>query len=643
MGAAETDDDELADIRADEDRALGGLILEYGRDQLPEFALGGVASVVSRALNLVPALVFGVAIDAIVTDQGPFELPLFPAAWVPATDWAQFWLATGLIGGAYLVGAGLGWVNSWAWNHFAQHLQHNVRVDTYDAMQRLELSFFDNKQTGEVMSVLNNDVNRLEQFLTNSLNALIRIVVRVGGIAVLMLYLNWKLALVSLLSVPVLAGASWIFVNAIHPKYQEVRSSVGRLNSRLENNIGGIEVIKSYTTEPFEADRVDDASQEYLDANWDAITTRIKFFPSLQLITGAGFVATFVAGGLWAVFPARMPIENTLSLGTLTTFLLYSRRFMWPMRQLGQIVNNYQYAEAAAERIRGLLAASDRMEATDDGDRLDAVDGDVEYEDVTFTYEGDDDPTLESVSFTAEPGQLVGLVGPTGAGKTTLIKLLLRLYDLDSGEIRVDDTPISEVSVRSLREHIGYVGQDPFLFHGTVRENIAYGDPEIDDDAIEDAARVAGVHEFVSELPDGYDTMVGERGVKLSGGQRQRVSIARAVLTDPAILVLDEATSHVDNETEMLIQDSLDTLIEDRTAFAIAHRLSTVRNADQILVLEDGEVVERGTHEALLDNDGLYANLWSVQVGQVESLPEEFLERAARRRAAAMEVQGNDD
>ncbi|MFB6104350.1 MAG: ABC transporter ATP-binding protein [Halobacteriaceae archaeon] len=643
MGTAGTEDDELADVRADEDRALGGLILEYGRAQLPEFVVGGVASIVSRALNLLPALVFGVAIDAIVTDQGPFTLPLFPAAWVPATDWGQFWLATGLIGGAYVVGAGLGWVNSWAWNHFAQHLQHDVRVDTYDAMQRLELSFFDNKQTGEVMSVLNNDVNRLEQFLTNSLNALIRIVVRVGGIAVLMLYLNWKLAVVSLLSVPVLATASWLFVNAIHPKYQEVRSSVGRLNSRLENNIGGIEVIKSYTTEPFEADRVDDASQEYLDANWDAITTRIKFFPSLQLITGAGFVATFVAGGLWAVFPTRMPIENTLSLGTLTTFLLYSRRFMWPMRQLGQIVNNYQYAEAAAERIRGLLAASDRMEGTEDGQPIGDIDGDVEYENVTFTYEGEDDPTLEMVSFSAEPGQLVGLVGPTGAGKTTLIKLLLRLYEVDSGEIRIDDTPISSVSVRSLREHVGYVSQDPFLFHGTVRENIAYGDPEISDDAIEDAARVAGVHEFVSELPEGYETMVGERGVKLSGGQRQRVSIARAVLTDPDILVLDEATSHVDNETEMLIQDSLDTLIEDRTAFAIAHRLSTVRNADKILVLDAGEIVERGTHEDLLAEDGLYANLWSVQVGQVESLPEEFVERAARRRAAAMDVQGSDD
>lgn len=637
MAAADEEDD-LAELRAEEDRALWGLLLNYGRDRLPEFALGGVASIISRALNLLPALVLGVAIDAVITDRGPFEIPLFPAEYVPATDWGQFWLAAGLIGGAYVVGAGLGWVNSWAWNHFAQHLQHAVRVDAYDAMQRLELTFFDNRQTGEVMSVLNNDVNRLEQFLTNSLNSLIRIVVRVGGIAALMLYLNWRLALVSLLSVPVLAAASWIFVNAIHPKYQEVRSSVGSLNARLENNIGGVQVIKSYTTEGFETDRVEEASRDYLDANWDAITTRIKFFPSLQVITGAGFVITFVVGTLWVVFPARMPVANTLTLGTLTTFLLYSRRFMWPMRQLGQIVNNYQYAEAAAERIRGLLDADERMEAADEGDHLDGVEGHVSYEEVSFSYEGEEETVLQDISLTAEPGELVGLVGPTGAGKTTLMKLLVRLYEPDQGQITLDGRDIRELAVHSLREHVGYVSQEPFLFHGTVEENIAYGDPDVTRADIEEAAKVAGAHSFISDLPDGYETMVGERGVKLSGGQRQRVAIARAVLEDPDILILDEATSHVDNETELLIQERLEDVIADRTAFAIAHRLSTVRHADRILVLDDGDIVERGTHDDLLEQDGLYANLWSVQVGQVEELPQAFVERARQRHAGPIDT-----
>jgi ATP-binding cassette subfamily B protein len=266
----------------------------------------------------------------------------------------------------------------------------------------------------------------------------------------------------------------------------------------------------------------------------------------------------------------------------------------------------------------------------------------VTYDDVSFSYEtdeGGDEQVLQNVSFDVEPGEMVGLVGPTGAGKTTLMKLLMRMYDVDSGEVRVDGTDVREVTLRSLREHVGYVSQEPYLFYGTVRENIAYGHPDATDEDVEAAAKAAGAHEFVVDLKDGYDTKVGERGVKLSGGQRQRVSIARAVLKDPDVLVLDEATSHVDNETEAVIQNSLEDLIAERTAFAIAHRLSTVRHADTILVLDDGELVEQGTHDELLRADGLYATLWRVQVGEVDALPEEFLDRAAGGSARV----GDDD
>ncbi|MFB6185281.1 MAG: ABC transporter ATP-binding protein, partial [Halobacteriaceae archaeon] len=405
----------------------------------------------------------------------------------------------------------------------------------------------------------------------------------------------------------------------------------GKLNSRLENNLGGIEVIKAYNKEEFENERVEDASQDYLDANWDAISTRIKFFPSLQLTTGLGFVLTFLVGGIWVTFPERSPLTVPLTAGTLVTFLLYSRRFMWPMRQLGRIINNYQYAEAASERIIGLMNEPSKIDDNPNGIELDEIEGNVVYDDVSFAYEGSDEKTIKNVSFEAEAGDMVGLVGPTGAGKTTVMKLLLRLYDIDSGSIRIDGVDIQDVKLDNLREKISLVSQEPFLFYGTVRENIAY--PDIDEETIIDAAKRSGAHQFIQELPDGYDTMVGERGVKLSGGQRQRVSIARAILKDPEILILDEATSHVDNETEVLIQNSLNELIADRTSFAIAHRLSTVRNADKIIVMEEGEVVERGTHEELLENDGLYANLWGVQVGEVESLPQEFIDRTARRRS----------
>ncbi len=633
------DDEEFAQLRAEDSAALFRLFDEYGRGERLRFGVGGVASIVSTLMELVPAFLLGVAIDSFFTQDAGFRLPFVPEAWIPADPLNQFLLLIGLLGGSHVVGALLGWVNSWAWNGFSQHFQHSVRVDAYDAMQRRELTFFDDRQTGEVMSILNNDVNQLEGFLTNSFNQGISIVFRVGGMGAAMLLINWRLGIVPTLVIPLLGLASYVFVKRIHPKYQEVRSSVGKLNSQLENNLGGIEVVKSYTTEAVETDRVAETSRDYLDAQWDAITTRIAFWPTLRLVTAAGYTATFLVGGYWVmvnqgVLATPLPFFDgpSLTAGILVTFLSYSRRFVYPMRQFGQIVNDYQYAEAAGERIVGLLDTEPGVTDAPGAVDLGAVEGRVEYDDVQFTYEtkaGADEQVLDGVSFDVEPGEMVGLVGPTGAGKTTLVKLLLRLYDVDDGAIRVDGQDVRDVTLQSLRESVGYVSQEPYLFYGTVRENIGYGIQNVTDAAVRDAAKVAGAHEFVVDLPEGYDTMVGERGVKLSGGQRQRVSIARAVLKDPDVLVLDEATSHVDNETEAVIQNSLADLIADRTAFAIAHRLSTVRDADQILVMDEGELVEQGTHEDLLAEDGLYATLWRVQVGEVDALPEEFLERAA--------------
>jgi len=391
-------------------------------------------------------------------------------------------------------------------------------------------------------------------------------------------------------------------------------------------------VIKSSNTESFESGRVDDVSRDYYETNWGAITIRIRFFPTLQLISGAGFILTFFVGGLW-VFTGTGPgpFSGTLSTGEFVVFILFTQQLVWPMAQFGQIINMYQRAEASAERIFGLMDETDSLEADDETEELVVSEGRVDYDHVSFGYEND--AILDDIDFTVDGGDTLALVGPTGAGKSTVLKLLLRLYDVDEGAIRIDDQDIREVSRTSLRQSIGYVGQESYLFYGTVRDNIAYGSFEATDDEIKDAARAAEAHTFIQNLPEGYETMVGERGVKLSGGQRQRLCIARAMLENPDILVLDEATSDVDTETEMLIQRSLDELTADRTTFAIAHRLSTIKDADTIVVLEDGRIAEQGTHDELIQSNGLYAHLWGVQAGEIDSLPEEFIQRASRRQA----------
>ena len=627
------EEDPFEEQRDNAEDPMRRLFSVYGRPNLGSVIVGIVASIAARLLDLVPPIMLGVAIDAVFGQQR-FSLWLVPEAWIPADETTQFWLVIGLIAGAFTLAAAFHWIRNWGFNAFAQNIQHNVRTDTYDTMQRLDMGFFADKQTGELMSVLSNDVNQLEQFLNEGLNSVFRLGVMVVGIGGVLLYYNWQLALIALLPVPIIAGFTYLFIKVIQPKYARVRSAVGTVNSRLENNLGGIQVIKSSNTEAYESDRVEDVSTEYLDANWSAIRTRIKFFPGLRLLAGLGFVVTFLVGGLW-VFTgsAPGPLSGELSVGTFVVFILFTQRFIWPMAQFGQIINMYQRAYASAERIFGLMDEPERLGIDPDAEPIEVRDGDVEYDDVTFGYDGDEEPIVEGIDFTVEGGETLALVGPTGAGKSTVLKLLLRLYDVDRGAIRIDGQDIRGVTLRSLRQSIGYVGQDTFLFHGTVGENIAYGAFDADEEAIVEAAKAAEAHEFITNLPDGYDTMVGERGVKLSGGQRQRVSIARAVLKDPAILVLDEATSDVDTETEMLIQRSLDRLTEDRTTFAIAHRLSTIKDADTIVVLEDGRIVERGTHEGLLENAGLYAHLWGVQAGEIEELPEEFVRRATERRA----------
>ncbi|OTF07706.1 ABC transporter ATP-binding protein [Halorubrum sp. SD612] len=660
------------------DRPLGRLFREYGASEAHWLVIGMVANVVARVAGLIPPVVLGVAIDAVFTGSGPYTLPIVPDAWLPTAEAPQFRLSVILIFGSFIVTGVFTYVYGIAANNFAHRVMHAVRTDSFDQIQRLDMTFFDDKQTGEVMSVLNNDASNLEVFLDNALQNSARLGVMVVGIATVLVYYNYELAVITLAAIPLMFLFTLWFMRAVEPRYVAQRSVVGDLNTALENALSGVELVKTPNTEAHESERVEDASFSYFRRTMSILRLNYVYRPGMELLAGLAFAATFAVGGFWLANGPPGPFSTELTVGTFVTFVLLTRQFVAPLAEVSNIIDQYENAKASCERVFGLRDIPVRIEDADDavvlgggeqsdgaqsdggtrndggvtpaGDRgRGGVAGAVEYDDVSFAYpenalvdpEDADEEVLSGVSFSADPGDTVALVGPTGAGKSTLLKLLLRLYDVTDGAIRVDGHDVRDVTVESLRSSVGYVAQDTTLFDGTIAENIRYGRfTRIDEADAEEsevrervvkAAKAAEAHEFIASLPNGYETRIGERGVKLSGGQRQRLAIARVVLQDPAILILDEATSAVDTETEMLIQRSLDRLAADRTTFVIAHRLSTVTDADTALVLEDGEVVERGSHDELLAADGLYAKLWGVQAGEIDELPEEFVERARER------------
>jgi ATP-binding cassette subfamily B protein len=608
---------------------------EYGRPERHLLAIAVVTSLLGRSVALVPPLVLGVAIDAVFVGNTSYALPLVPPAWLPTTRVEGLWLSAALVVGALVLSVLLTWAQGVCFSLFSNRVQHRVRVDAYDAMQALDMRFFDDKQTGQVMSILNNDVRNLKSFLHGTVGGVVQLVVTVTAIAGILVWLNAQLALVTLVAVPLLGGFTIWFMRTARPLYRALRASVGDLNTRIENNLDGIEVIKTSSTEPFETGRVDDASWATYLKTWAVVKLEYLYQPGMELMAGVAFAVTFVVGGLWLVSGPPGPFTGTLLVGEFVTFLFMTQRFVDPLAGAGRIVNSYENARASAERIFDLADRPVTVTSSASPVALprSAVQGRIEFDDVTFGYRPDD-PVLSGVSFDVAPGDTVAFVGPTGAGKSTLAKLLLRLYDVDSGAVRVDGVDVRDLALADLRRAVGYVGQDVYLFDGTVRENLRYGAFDASEEEMVAAARAAEAHEFVAALPDGYDTRIGERGVKLSGGQRQRLSIARALLTDPAILVLDEATASVDTETELYIQRALDTVTADRTTVVIAHRLSTIRDADVVVVLDGGRVVERGTHDDLVAARGLYATLWGIQAGDTDSLPADLVERFVRHRPA---------
>jgi len=561
-----------------------------------------VCSVLNKIFDLAPPVLIGMAVDVVVQQETSLI-----ASWGFKTIVGQL----GVLSVLTLIIWGLESLFEYfygcLWRDLAQTTQHELRLDAYGHLQELEMGFFEERSTGQLLAILNDDINQLERFLDRGANEVLQVITTVivvgGGFFVAAPSVAWM----AMLPMPLIIWGSFWFQDRLAPRYAEVRDKAGFISMRLANNLTGIATIKSFTAEGYERDRVEVDSEAYRRSNHKAIVLSAAFIPLIRIFILLGFTATLYFGGLAAV-------DGRLAVGTYSVLVFITQRLLWPLTRLGETLDQYQRAMASTQRVMGLL---DTPLAIRPGNRplpIAAVKGEVEFHQVTFAYP-DRQPALQNLSLTIPAGQTIGIVGATGSGKSTLVKLLLRFYEVSQGYITIDDIPIQDLKLGDLRRCIAWVSQDVFLFHGTVVENIAYGSFEASTADIIDAAKLAEAHEFIEQLPQGYNTIVGERGQKLSGGQRQRLAIARAILKNPPILILDEATSAVDNETEAAIQRSLEHITENRTTIAIAHRLSTIRHAHCIYVMDNGRVVEQGVHEELLAKNGIYTNLWKVQSG----------------------------
>ena len=573
----------------------------YSKEQETKVRRGILYSILNKLFDLAPPVLIGIAIDIVVEGSDSFlgslgiedrRQQLIVLAFLTFIIWA--------------LESTFDYVAAVTWRNISQDVEHSLRTDTFKNVLGLDLQYFENKSSGRLMAVLNDDVNQLEKFLDTGANKLLQTLTTVVVIGGTFLYISPLIAIFAFIPIPIIIFGSFKFTKTIASRYTRIRNAIETLNANLSNSLSGVLTVKSFNREEKEFNRILTSSTEVKSANYHAIKLSAAFIPIIRIAILFGFTATLLIGGF-------MALDGEINVAMYSVLLFITQRLLWPLTELGDTFDLYQRAMASFKRINALKNTQpDIQNGSIEAGSIEKV---IALEDVNFSYV-DNFPVLNDVSINIKKGSTTAIVGSTGSGKSTLIKLLLRLYDVKAGKIKFDDIDIKDLNIHSLRKTIGLVSQDIFLFEGTVFENIAYGNLEASNSDIWKAAKLSESDEFINLLPNKEDTIVGERGQKLSGGQRQRISIARAILKNPEILILDEATSAVDNETEAAIQRSLDTLKEGRTVIAIAHRLSTIRNADIIYVLEKGQIVESGTHEELVKLKKVYANLWDVQTGK---------------------------
>ncbi|MCB1039421.1 MAG: ABC transporter ATP-binding protein [Acidimicrobiales bacterium] len=576
----------------------------YARGHRPKVWFATTFSLLNKACDVAPELLIGAAVDVVAKGSDSFVGNLLGIE----DKFTQLTVLTIITVLVWFAESATEYVAVVTWRNLAQTVEHEARLDTYRHVQQLEMSYFEDRTSGGLMTVLNEDVNQLERFLDLGPHKLLITAANVVFVGVVFFVVSPLLAALAFLPIPVIIAGSLWYQTRLEPRYAKVREAGGEIGDTLTNAIGGMATIKAFSGEEREAERVAAGSQAYREANREAIRFSTAFNPLIRMAVLAGFTMTLLVGG-------RAALRGDLALGVFSMLVYMTQRLLWPLVQLGETLDLYQRAMASCRRIFGLLDVEPTI-VPGTSDLPLPVRGAVRFDEVHFRYSADTPEVLRGLTIDVPEGETHAIVGATGSGKSTVVKLLLRLYEPTAGAITVDDIAIDQLTFRSLRQATGFVSQDVFLFHGTIRENLVYGRPDATDDEVRRAAELAEAATFIEAMPLGYDTVVGERGQKLSGGQRQRLTIARAILRDPSILVLDEATSAVDNETEAAIQRSMAKVSAGRTTIVIAHRLSTVRHAHRIHVMEAGRVVEAGTHEELVDLGGLYAALWRVQTGE---------------------------
>lgn len=548
-------------------------------------------------------MLIGVAVDLVVQREGGVL-----AQFVGGTLYYQLFVLGGLTAVIWVLESIFEYWLTINWRFLAQKMQHDLRVRAYAHLQKLDLSWYAYTSTGDILSILNDDINQLERFLDTGLTRLIQVLVTSVVIGGIFFFLSAQVAVFAVLPIPLIIYGSLKFQNQLAVRYQAVRNSAGLIAAKLTNNIQGILTIKAYTQELYENQQISRLSQSYSSSNHHAIRLSSLVVPAIRMAILCGFGVTLVYGGI-------LTLEGHLAIGSYSVLIFLTQRLLWPFTLLGETFDLLQRALASTDRVDRLLATPVRMNDLQANPTLKVDSGRLSFINVSFAYEPDH-LVLKNIHFSVGTGKYLGIVGPTGSGKSTLVKLILRFYSPSEGQVAVDGHSVDQFLIERLRKSIGLVSQEVFIFQGSIFENISYGVERLSEAQLQVACKGAEIWDFICSLKDGLDTQIGERGMRLSGGQRQRIAIARALLKDPPIFIFDEATSAVDNETEALIQRSIMRLKNHRTVIVIAHRLSTVRRADEIITLEDGEIRERGSHEELILQGGLYQRLWAIQTGE---------------------------